>query len=88
MRASGADTALAVTGIAGPGGGSADKPVGTVWIAWGHRQQLHTVQLRLPFDRQGFQMWAAAIAMDLLRRQLLGLPEAADLIRRFRVTDQ
>ncbi|WP_263141377.1 CinA family protein [Pseudomonas sp. RIT-PI-AD] len=51
QRASGARFAVAVSGIAGPAGGSAQKPVGTVWLAWGDGERVHSLCRRFLGDR-------------------------------------
>jgi len=73
MERSNADYAIAVSGIAGPDGGSPDKPVGTVWLAWGSQDKLHTCCLRWPVERTLFQTMVAAAGLDMIRRTLQGL---------------
>lgn len=64
-RVSGADIAVAITGIAGPGGGSADKPVGTVWLCWaGPGDQLGAERHEFPGDRRAIRSQAVAAALD------------------------
>jgi len=65
---SNADLTIAVSGVAGPNGGSDDKPVGTVWFAWGSLDNIQTQCLLLPYKRIYFQQLASAIGIDLLRR--------------------
>lgn len=74
LARSGADIGVAVSGIAGPDGGSEDKPVGTVWIAWGSADDMHSHRVVITGSRQLFQTLVAAAGIDLMRRQLLGLP--------------
>ena len=63
---------LATTGIAGPTGGSADKPVGTVYIALASGDSDTVVRkFVFPTDRETFKQLAAQTALDLLRRRLL-----------------
>jgi nicotinamide-nucleotide amidase len=68
----GADLALALTGIAGPGGGSAEKPVGTVFIALASPQGVLVEKTWSFGDRSWVKMVAAESALDLLRRYLAG----------------
>ena len=66
------DIGIAISGIAGPQGGSKEKPVGTVWIAWGDHQHQQTLHLYIPLERQMFQNLLSTICLDLLRRWALG----------------
>ena len=69
----GADTALAITGIAGPGGGSEEKPVGTVcWCARLDDGSTLARQTRLPGDRAEVRDRSTTVGMHLLRRLLRG----------------
>ncbi len=70
-----ADVAVAVTGIAGPDGGSPDKPVGLVWFGVAVRDggsvRTESVRRILPGDREGIRTRATIAALDLLRTKLL-----------------
>jgi nicotinamide-nucleotide amidase len=69
-----ADYALSVTGIAGPDGGSREKPVGTVYIGLATRYEATDFLYRFAGNRWQIQALSSFTALDLLRRKLLGLP--------------
>jgi nicotinamide-nucleotide amidase len=72
-----ADIAAAVTGIAGPGGGSEEKPVGTVWFAVTDREGRETAKRRaFNGDRAHVRRSAAVYALELVRRHLVEWPDA------------
>lgn len=74
-RVSGADVAVALTGIAGPGGGTPEKPVGLVYVAACKGDAVHIAKLLLGNrDRQTIRICAAKRAMDMARRLVLDLP--------------
>jgi nicotinamide-nucleotide amidase len=71
-RVTGARIGLAITGVAGPTGGSPEKPVGTVWIAADIEDDVQTRLLRLWGGREEVRQRAAQWIMELVRRSLLG----------------
>ena len=78
LEKAGADFALSTTGIAGPDGGTAEKPVGTVFVALALRGGKTLVQHhRFPTDRETFKNLVSQTALDLLLRRLDGRDTAA-----------
>lgn len=74
-RAGGADCALAVTGIAGPGGGTPEKPVGLVYIGLAVPEGVFVRRFLFAGDREGIRSLSASAALNMLRRYLI---EGAD----------
>lgn len=71
---SGADLAVAVSGIAGPDGGTVDKPVGTVWFAWASRaasgHAVTTERRNFKGDRETIRSQSVVLALQTLREIL------------------
>jgi len=81
LKKSNADVAIAVSGIAGPDGGSAEKPVGSVWIAWGENNEIKTQYFCIKGSRKYFQTMVANRALDLIRRVLIKSDECPNYIK-------
>jgi nicotinamide-nucleotide amidase len=70
-RRAGTDFGLSVTGVAGPGGGTEEKPVGLVYVALSDDAHTEHKRLMLPGDRHLIRWRASQFALDLLRRRLI-----------------
>lgn len=70
----GSDIAVAITGVAGPAGGTLEKPVGTVWIAGSFPWGMKTLGRRYVGDRQEVRQRACQAALDAIRRGLADAP--------------
>jgi nicotinamide-nucleotide amidase len=70
-----ADIGLSTTGIAGPTGGSAEKPVGLVWIGYSDRHGTLALRFNFGDDRRRVKERASQAALELVRRKLLKLDQ-------------
>jgi nicotinamide-nucleotide amidase len=71
-RVASADYAVAISGIAGPGGGTEDKPVGTVWFAWRSPSGVSAKKYQLSGDRTAVREQAIKISLQELLHQVTG----------------
>lgn len=77
----GSDYALAISGIAGPGGGSEEKPVGTVCIALASADGVHAKECHFSGDRETVRLRSALRALNMLRYKLMGVDDPAEMMR-------
>ncbi len=71
-KRAGASLGVGITGIAGPGGGTPEKPVGLVYIALADEQGTELREFRFPGNRDHIRQWAAQAALEMIRRRLRG----------------
>lgn len=69
-RRSSATLGIGITGIAGPGGGTPEKPVGMVFIAVADEQSTEVREFRFPGTRERIRFWASQTALELIRRRV------------------
>ncbi len=67
LRATQSDVGISISGIAGPDGGTADKPVGTIWVAVGSAQDIRTFELHLFKDRTKNIQFSSTFGLNQLR---------------------
>lgn len=63
-QALGADLAVAISGVAGPGGGNVAKPVGTIWLAWGNAVQQQATVFNFSGDRREIREASIDVALE------------------------
>lgn len=73
-KAASSDLAVSITGIAGPEGGSQEKPVGTFFVGFADRSGAASYRFFFNGEREGVRRFAAASALDVIRRRALKLP--------------
>ena len=71
QQLTGAETAIAVTGVAGPGGGTAEKPVGLVYIATGISSDVRARKFLFPGSRENVRLRTVTVALNMLRMHIL-----------------
>jgi len=64
------DVVIAVSGIAGPGGGTPEKPVGTIWLACGDKNKIKTKKLQLSKNRDENIIYTTNVALNMLRKYI------------------
>ena len=68
---SGANIGIGITGVAGPSGGTSEKPVGLVYISLADERGTQVREFRFPGDRERIRHWATQAALELIRRRMM-----------------